>query len=132
MGSGLADTMSKALLSVASERTLPFLAFISAGIVNFFVPLGGGQWAVGSPGPGAPAGRQCAGRGRGSRRNSRVLRRCMDEPDPALLGAARARDRGVAGEGRSGLLSGAPSAQQQHLDWSYVSLTGNIAVRRVR
>jgi len=49
MGSGLADTMSKALLSVASERTLPFLAFISAGIVNFFVPLGGGQWAVQGP-----------------------------------------------------------------------------------
>ena len=49
VGSGLADTMSKALLSVASERTLPFLVFISAGIVNFFVPSGGGQWAVQGP-----------------------------------------------------------------------------------
>jgi short-chain fatty acids transporter len=49
VGSGLADTLSKALLSVASERTLPFLAFISAGIVNFFVPSGGGQWAVQAP-----------------------------------------------------------------------------------
>ncbi len=49
VGSGLADTLSKALLSVASERTLPFLVFISAGIVNFFVPSGGGQWAVQAP-----------------------------------------------------------------------------------
>jgi len=49
VGSGLADTMSKVLLSGASERTLPFLVFISAGIVNFFVPSGGGQWAVQAP-----------------------------------------------------------------------------------
>ena len=49
VGSGLADTLSKVLLSVASERTLPFLVFISAGIVNFFVPSGGGQWAVQAP-----------------------------------------------------------------------------------
>ena len=49
VGSGLADTMSKVLLLVASERTLPFLVFISAGIVNFFVPSGGGQWAVQAP-----------------------------------------------------------------------------------
>jgi short-chain fatty acids transporter len=49
VGSGLADTMSKALLSVATDRTLPLLAFISAGVVNFFVPSGGGQWAVQGP-----------------------------------------------------------------------------------
>ncbi len=49
VGSGLADTLSKVLLSVASERSLPFLVFISAGIVNFFVPSGGGQWAVQAP-----------------------------------------------------------------------------------
>jgi short-chain fatty acids transporter len=49
VGSGLADGMSKALLTVASARTLPFLVFISAGIVNFFVPSGGGQWAVQAP-----------------------------------------------------------------------------------
>jgi short-chain fatty acids transporter len=49
VGSGLADAMSKGLLSVASARTLPFLVFISAGIVNFFVPSGGGQWAVQAP-----------------------------------------------------------------------------------
>lgn len=49
VSSGLADTMSKALLSIATDRTLPFLVFISAGIVNFFVPSGGGQWAVQAP-----------------------------------------------------------------------------------
>ena len=49
VGSGLADTLSKVLLSVATDRTLPFLVFISAGIVNFFVPSGGGQWAVQAP-----------------------------------------------------------------------------------
>lgn len=49
VGSGLADTLSKVLLSFATERTLPFVAFIAAGIVNFFVPSGGGQWAVQAP-----------------------------------------------------------------------------------
>jgi short-chain fatty acids transporter len=49
VGSGLADTLSKVLLSFASEQTLPVLVFISAGIVNFFVPSGGGQWAVQAP-----------------------------------------------------------------------------------
>jgi short-chain fatty acids transporter len=47
--SGLADTLSKALLTFATANTLPVLAFISAGIVNFFVPSGGGQWAVQAP-----------------------------------------------------------------------------------
>jgi short-chain fatty acids transporter len=47
--SGLADTLSKALLTFATAETLPFLAFLSGGIVNFFVPSGGGQWAVQAP-----------------------------------------------------------------------------------
>src|SRR5699024_8096167 len=29
-----------------NEFTYPLVAFISAGLVNFFVPSGGGQWAV--------------------------------------------------------------------------------------
>ncbi|WP_424932320.1 short-chain fatty acid transporter [Amaricoccus macauensis] len=49
VGSGLAVTISNALVSIASEATLPFWAFLSAGIVNFFVPSGGGQWAVQAP-----------------------------------------------------------------------------------
>ncbi len=43
---GLIGAISDALLSVATPRTFPVLAFLSAGIVNFFVPSGGGQWAV--------------------------------------------------------------------------------------
>lgn len=47
--SGLAETLSGALISFANEATLPFWSFISAGIVNIFVPSGGGQWAVQAP-----------------------------------------------------------------------------------
>ncbi|MEE3214682.1 MAG: short-chain fatty acid transporter [Pseudomonadota bacterium] len=47
--SGLAETMSQAMVSFATETTLPFWTFISAGIVNMFVPSGGGQWAVQAP-----------------------------------------------------------------------------------
>ncbi|MGO2132447.1 MAG: short-chain fatty acid transporter [Halomonas sp.] len=47
--SGLAETMSTALVSIATETSLPFWSFISAGIVNIFVPSGGGQWAVQAP-----------------------------------------------------------------------------------
>jgi short-chain fatty acids transporter len=47
--SGLAETISTSLVSLASAETLPFWAFLSAGIVNFFVPSGGGQWAVQAP-----------------------------------------------------------------------------------
>lgn len=47
--SGLAATVSASLVGFASATTLPFWAFISAGIVNFFVPSGGGQWAVQAP-----------------------------------------------------------------------------------
>ncbi|MGM0784383.1 MAG: short-chain fatty acid transporter [Pseudomonadota bacterium] len=49
MQSGLAETLSGALISFATEATLPFWSFISAGIVNIFVPSGGGQWAVQAP-----------------------------------------------------------------------------------
>src|SRR5690625_3560503 len=44
--SGLAASISDWLISFATEKTLAFWTFISAGIVNMFVPSGGGQWAV--------------------------------------------------------------------------------------
>lgn len=44
--SGLIETVSNALLSVATPKTFPLFAFYSAGLVNFFIPSGGGQWAV--------------------------------------------------------------------------------------
>lgn len=47
--SGLAASISEGLVGLASATTLPFWSFISAGIVNFFVPSGGGQWAVQAP-----------------------------------------------------------------------------------
>jgi short-chain fatty acids transporter len=47
--SGLAQSMSEWLVSFATASSLPFWSFISAGIVNLFVPSGGGQWAVQAP-----------------------------------------------------------------------------------
>lgn len=47
--SGLAASMSEWLVSFATETSLPFWTFLSAGIVNLFVPSGGGQWAVQAP-----------------------------------------------------------------------------------
>ncbi|MCE8469539.1 TIGR00366 family protein, partial [Rhodovulum sulfidophilum] len=48
-GSGLAVSISDGLTSFASAESLPFWSFISAGVVNFFVPSGGGQWVVQAP-----------------------------------------------------------------------------------
>ena len=47
--SGLAKTLSEWFVSFSSAESLPFWSFISAGIVNIFVPSGGGQWAVQAP-----------------------------------------------------------------------------------
>jgi short-chain fatty acids transporter len=47
--SGLAQSMSEWFASISSAATLPFWTFISAGVVNLFVPSGGGQWAVQAP-----------------------------------------------------------------------------------
>jgi short-chain fatty acids transporter len=44
--SGMIERLSSAMTSVASPTTFPLLTFLSAGIVNFFVPSGGGQWAL--------------------------------------------------------------------------------------
>ena len=34
---------------ISNETTFPIFTFISAGIVNIFVPSGGGQWAIQGP-----------------------------------------------------------------------------------
>jgi len=47
--SGLAQQISSGFVAVANAETLPFFSFISAGLVNMFVPSGGGQWAVQAP-----------------------------------------------------------------------------------
>lgn len=49
VSSGLAGTISERLVALATPATFPFWTFLSAGIVNFFVPSGGGQWAVQAP-----------------------------------------------------------------------------------
>ena len=47
--SGLIDIMSDAFILISNENTFPIFTFLSAGIVNVFVPSGGGQWAVQGP-----------------------------------------------------------------------------------
>lgn len=44
--SGMVQIMSDFFVSISNETTFPIFTFISAGIVNIFVPSGGGQWAV--------------------------------------------------------------------------------------
>jgi short-chain fatty acids transporter len=48
-GLSLAGVISNAFVSISTARTFPLFTFWSAGIVNFFVPSGGGQWAVQAP-----------------------------------------------------------------------------------
>ncbi|MBP2078864.1 short-chain fatty acid transporter [Oceanobacillus polygoni] len=47
--SGLSEQISLWFVDFSTEYTLPLFTFISAGIVNIFVPSGGGQWAVQGP-----------------------------------------------------------------------------------
>ena len=41
--SGMVNIMSNFFVSISNETTFPIFTFISAGIVNVFVPSGGGQ-----------------------------------------------------------------------------------------
>jgi short-chain fatty acids transporter len=47
--SGMIEIMSDFFIEVSTKQTFPILTFLSAGIVNIFVPSGGGQWAVQGP-----------------------------------------------------------------------------------
>lgn len=47
--SGMIVQISDFFVSIANETTLPLFTFFSAGLVNIFVPSGGGQWAVQGP-----------------------------------------------------------------------------------
>jgi short-chain fatty acids transporter len=47
--SGLVGVFSNFILEVSNETTFPVFTFFSAGLVNIFVPSGGGQWAVQGP-----------------------------------------------------------------------------------
>ncbi len=48
-GSGMINAISDFFVSISSSVTLPIFTFFSAGLVNIFVPSGGGQWAVQGP-----------------------------------------------------------------------------------
>ncbi|MBA7592809.1 putative short-chain fatty acid transporter [subsurface metagenome] len=61
--SGLAVTLASLLARVATRATLPIIAFLIGGLVNMFIPSGGGEWmtvgdvvARASVAVGAPAG----------------------------------------------------------------------------
>ena len=46
---GMVTQISDFFVSVATETTLPIFTFFSAGLVNIFVPSGGGQWVIQGP-----------------------------------------------------------------------------------
>ena len=48
-GVSLASQITNFFLSISNPTTFPMFTFWSAGLVNVFVPSGGGQWAVQGP-----------------------------------------------------------------------------------
>lgn len=46
---GLIELVSNWFIEVSNTATLPLFTFFSAGLVNIFVPSGGGQWAIQGP-----------------------------------------------------------------------------------
>ncbi|MEN8798247.1 MAG: TIGR00366 family protein [Flavobacteriaceae bacterium] len=47
--SGMISGISDFFISISNETTMPIFTFLSGGLVNIFVPSGGGQWAVQGP-----------------------------------------------------------------------------------
>ncbi|GEC93279.1 short-chain fatty acid transporter [Brevibacillus brevis] len=47
--SGLAASISQWFISISTPTTFPLFTFWSAGLLNIFIPSGGGQWAVQGP-----------------------------------------------------------------------------------
>ena len=48
-GSGLGKVLSLWLIGQSNEVTYPLFTFFSSGLLNVFVPSGGGQWAIQGP-----------------------------------------------------------------------------------
>ena len=46
---GLINVLAEKISSIATADTLGFYSFLSGGLVNMFIPSGGGQWAVQGP-----------------------------------------------------------------------------------
>jgi len=49
IASGLMSSLTELLVSSGTQESIPILTMFSAGIVNLFVPSGGGQWAIQAP-----------------------------------------------------------------------------------
>ena len=47
--SGMINDIATFFISISNEITYPLFTLLSAGIVNIFVPSGGGQWYVQGP-----------------------------------------------------------------------------------
>jgi short-chain fatty acids transporter len=47
--SGLVTRLAESFTAIGNETTIPLLSFLSAAVVNLFVPSGGGQWAIQGP-----------------------------------------------------------------------------------
>jgi short-chain fatty acids transporter len=48
-GSGLGKLISEGFVAIASPASFPVLTFLSAALINMFIPSGGGQWVVQGP-----------------------------------------------------------------------------------
>ncbi|MDA0728071.1 MAG: TIGR00366 family protein [Bacteroidetes bacterium] len=48
-GTGLGELLAQTLVNLTSPSMLPEALFVSSGLLNIFVPSGGGQWAVQGP-----------------------------------------------------------------------------------
>lgn len=46
---GLISMVAEWTVGLSNARTLPLLSYLSAAVVNLFVPSGGGQWAIQGP-----------------------------------------------------------------------------------
>jgi len=44
--SGLSDLIAEGLLAVATPQTFPVIAWLLGGVMNLFVPSGGGEWGI--------------------------------------------------------------------------------------
>jgi short-chain fatty acids transporter len=47
--SGLVAQLAPTFARFATENTLPLVAFLLGGVINFFIPSGGAQWTVQGP-----------------------------------------------------------------------------------
>ena len=49
VNSGFASIIASGFVAISTTKTLPLFSLYSAGLINFFVPSGGSQWAVQGP-----------------------------------------------------------------------------------